>query len=369
MDRRRAGDLDRRRPRDGLRDRRAIALDFGRRARAAGGLAGPHRGLPLGGRNGAARAPRLCERVGGVPGRGRRASVARVSHRSVVLEYTHDEFPFDARGYFESKVIILSVEGTDAHTDTWLLGLRAHHDSGSVRAGATLYAGKRSRKGQRAHVVYTQGEYDIGEKDDALFAYGFGVRLAGAAARPSPRSVPRGPWPVVRGRTGGASDSRRRLDPMRSTIRALLIVTALLIATSSPSHAKSTRRVLASAGPSFVSTKDGALNTGLDVGTGFEVGDPVARWSLRLDLHGVRQDHTSWHAMTGLACVRVMLAPSDAAVRPYLWGGAGYGSALAYSGFHSAGRGRCGCRHRDRETGRHHLVFSRSGPRGRRRAR
>jgi hypothetical protein len=120
---------------------------------------------------------------------------------------------------------------------------------------------------------------------------------------------------------------------MRSTIRALLIVTALLIATSSPSHAKSTRRVLASAGPSFVSTKDGALNTGLDVGTGFEVGDPVVRWSLRLDLHGVRQDHTSWHAMTGLACVRVMLAPSDAAVRPYLWGGAGYGSALAYSDF------------------------------------
>jgi hypothetical protein len=117
-------------------------------------------------------------------------------HRSVVLEYTHDEFPFDARGYFESKVIILSVEGTDAHTDTWLLGLRAHHDSGSVRAGATLYAGKRSRKGQRAHVVYTQGEYDIGEKDDALFAYGFGVRLAGSlrGLLPDPFLEARGLW-------------------------------------------------------------------------------------------------------------------------------------------------------------------------------
>lgn len=119
---------------------------------------------------------------------------------------------------------------------------------------------------------------------------------------------------------------------MTSTVRASLIVGALLIAAPSPSHAKSSPRVLASAGPSFASIH-GELNTGLDVGTGFEVGGPVVRWSLRLDLHGVRRDHASWHATTGLACVRVMLAPADAAVRPYLWGGAGYGSTVAYSDF------------------------------------
>jgi hypothetical protein len=28
-----------------------------------------------------------------------------------------------------------------------------------------------------------------------------------------------------------------------------------------------------------------------------------------------------------------MLAPSDAPARPYLWGGAGYGTALSYSDF------------------------------------
>lgn len=118
------------------------------------------------------------------------------SHRSVVLEYTHDEFPFDPRGYLESGERVLSVEGTDARTDTWLLGLRAHHESGPVRAGATLYAGQRWRQGQRAHVVYTQGEYDIGEQDDRQFALGFGFRLAGAlrGLLPDPFLEARGLW-------------------------------------------------------------------------------------------------------------------------------------------------------------------------------
>jgi hypothetical protein len=116
--------------------------------------------------------------------------------RELVLEYTHDEFPFDPRGYLESSNLILSVEGTDARTDTWLLGYRAHSGMGPVLAGATLYAGKRWREGQRAHVVYSQGEYDIGEKDDTVFALGFGVRVAGSLRGwvPDPFLEARGLW-------------------------------------------------------------------------------------------------------------------------------------------------------------------------------
>ena len=114
---------------------------------------------------------------------------------------------------------------------------------------------------------------------------------------------------------------------MTREIRRLLLLVAVLLAAPTASHA----RVLASAGPTFVSN-DGQLNAGLDIGTGFEVGDPVG-FSLRADLHGIRRDHGSWHATTVLACMRVKLASSDAPARPYLLAGAGYGTALSYSDF------------------------------------
>ena len=170
------------------------------------GVRGPHGGSPLGWRDrlvlsvsAVTTAPLdpfdFASAWGSSSGFGVELQWRTSSRRSIVLDYTHDEFPFDARGYAQVPSI-LSVEGTDARTDTWLLGYRAHHESGPVLAGATLYVGKRSRQGQRAHVVYTQGEYDIGEKDDTMFAYGFGVRVAGALPGyvPDPFLDARGLW-------------------------------------------------------------------------------------------------------------------------------------------------------------------------------
>jgi len=118
-----------------------------------------------------------------------------------------------------------------------------------------------------------------------------------------------------------------------SRLVGFCLLLACLLASAGVSHAESNWRVLASAGRSFVSI-DGEPAAGLDVGAGIEnVANPVARLSLRFDLHGFGKEHGSWHTLTELLCLRFMLVPEDQPVRPYLWGGAGYGTAISVSDF------------------------------------
>jgi hypothetical protein len=110
-------------------------------------------------------------------GYGAFATFALTPTMDVLLRAERDRFAFGGGGFRASWPTVEGTSGSDATLESLLLGLRAHHGRGAVRAHAALYGGLTRRIARRATTTYTSPHYTVtwGEPDATVKSYGFGV--------------------------------------------------------------------------------------------------------------------------------------------------------------------------------------------------